>query len=151
MSPAKKKKVVRKKKKKPARKTVTDATDKHTIKCIDDTARSVYGKAIRKNSILVNMRDVYEQTRALVLTGDPDKDWQATRSILEGGGCTRLKEIAEEVRNVRIWAEGHNSGRRYLRTGATTAGTSTPLLLHDRHSCGSTSPLAPNPPLASWS
>jgi DNA topoisomerase-6 subunit A len=47
VSPAKKK--VMRKKKKPARKTVTDATDKHTIKCINDTAQSVYDKSIRKN------------------------------------------------------------------------------------------------------
>ncbi len=35
--------------KKPARKTVTDATDKHTIGCIDDTAKQVYRKIIKKS------------------------------------------------------------------------------------------------------
>ncbi len=34
--------------KKPARKTVTDATDKHTIGCIDQTARMVYDKVLEK-------------------------------------------------------------------------------------------------------
>ncbi len=64
------------------------------------------GKAIRKNSILVNMIAVYEQVRNVVLTGDPDKDWRAVRRVLEDGACTRLKEIAEEVRNIRILDRG---------------------------------------------
>jgi len=64
------------------------------------------GKAIRKNSILVNMIDAYEQARAVVLTGDPDKDWRAVRRVLEDGVCIRLKEIAEEVRNIRVLERG---------------------------------------------
>jgi DNA helicase-2/ATP-dependent DNA helicase PcrA len=64
------------------------------------------GKAIRKNSILVNMIAVYQQTRELVLTGDPDKDWRAVRRVLEGGVCTRLKEIADEVRSIRLLERG---------------------------------------------
>ncbi|HYC45826.1 MAG TPA: UvrD-helicase domain-containing protein, partial [Burkholderiales bacterium] len=64
------------------------------------------GKAIRQNSILVNVLAVYEQTRALILTGDPDKDWRAMRRILEDGACKRLKEIADEVRNIRVLDRG---------------------------------------------
>lgn len=64
------------------------------------------GKAIRKNSILVNMIAVYEQARAVVLTGDPDEDWRAVRRVLEDGGCARLKEIGQEVRNLRILERG---------------------------------------------
>lgn len=64
------------------------------------------GKAIRKNSILVNMIAVYEQCRAVVLTGDPDKDWRAMRKVLENGGCARLNEIAHETRNLRILERG---------------------------------------------
>lgn len=63
------------------------------------------GKAIRKKTIL-NMLAVYEQTRALVLTGDPNKDWRAMRSILQNGVCKRLNEIADEVRNIRILERG---------------------------------------------
>lgn len=63
-------------------------------------------KSIRKNSILVNMLAVYEQTRALKRTGDPDKDWRATRRILEDGACKRLKGIADEVRNIRVLERG---------------------------------------------
>lgn len=63
-------------------------------------------KRIRKNSILINMLAVYEQTRALVLTGDPDKDWRAMRRVLEDGACKRLNEIADEVRNIRVLERG---------------------------------------------
>lgn len=63
-------------------------------------------KAVRSNSIIVNIQTVYEQTRTLVLTGDPDRDWQAMRYILENGTCPRLKEIAEEVRNIRVLDRG---------------------------------------------
>ena len=63
-------------------------------------------KSIRKNSILVNMLAVYEQARALVLTGDPDKDWRAMRGILDDGACKRLKEVADEVRNLRVLDRG---------------------------------------------
>ena len=64
------------------------------------------GIAVRRNSIILNTQTVYEQTRALTLTGDPDKDWQTMRHILENGSCTRLKEIAEEVKNIRILDRG---------------------------------------------
>lgn len=64
------------------------------------------GRAVRRNSAIINTHSVYEQTRALALTGDPDKDWQAMRRILEDGACKRLKEIAEEVKNIRILDRG---------------------------------------------
>lgn len=64
------------------------------------------GKPIRKKSILVNVLAVYEQTRALVLTGDPDKDWLAMRRILQDGACKRLNEIADVVRNIRVLERG---------------------------------------------
>lgn len=64
------------------------------------------GKAVRQNSILVNVLAVYEQTRTLILTGDPDKDWRAVRRILEAGACRRLQEVADEVRNIRILDRG---------------------------------------------
>lgn len=69
-------------------------------------AYQVSGRAIRKNNILVNILNVYEQARALVFTGNPDTDWRAVRRILEGGACMRLREIAEEVRNLRILERG---------------------------------------------
>ncbi|MBB3192519.1 UvrD-helicase domain-containing protein [Halomonas cerina] len=64
------------------------------------------GKAMRKNSILVNMIAVYEQACAIKLTGNPDKDWRAVRRVLEDGACKRLQEVSSEVRNVRILDRG---------------------------------------------
>ncbi|TIP26217.1 MAG: ATP-dependent helicase [Mesorhizobium sp.] len=64
------------------------------------------GKPLPQNSIMVAMMQVYDQCRALAFTGDPDKDWSAVRTTLENGACTRLKEIGNEVRNVRLLARG---------------------------------------------
>ena len=69
-------------------------------------ARQAVGKEIRRNSILVAMLAVYAETRALALTGDPDKDWREMRRILEHGACSRLKRLAEEVRNIRLLERG---------------------------------------------
>ena len=69
-------------------------------------ARQAAGKKIRSNSILVAMLAVYAQARVLALTGDPDKDWREMRRILEHGACSRLKRLAEEVRNIRLLERG---------------------------------------------
>ena len=42
----------------------------------------------------------------LLLMGNPDEDWKNIRSILESSACKRLKEIATEVRNIRILNRG---------------------------------------------
>jgi DNA helicase-2/ATP-dependent DNA helicase PcrA len=52
------------------------------------------------------MLAVYEEDRALPLTGDPDADWRAMRRVLEAGDCRRLKGLADEVRNVRLLDRG---------------------------------------------
>jgi DNA helicase-2/ATP-dependent DNA helicase PcrA len=64
------------------------------------------GKPPPKNSILLATQAVYEQARALRLTGDPDTDWLAVREVLQKGGCKRLKDVANEVRNVRLLERG---------------------------------------------
>ncbi len=69
-------------------------------------ACGIAGKALRKNSIFVNLFSVYTLTRALALTGIPDDDWRNMRSVLQEGACVRLQEIAEEVRNVRVLDRG---------------------------------------------
>jgi DNA helicase-2/ATP-dependent DNA helicase PcrA len=68
--------------------------------------RQANGKEIRKNSILIAILTVYAQARALALSGDPDKDWRVMRHILEKGSCNRLKQVAEEVRNIRLLERG---------------------------------------------
>jgi DNA helicase-2/ATP-dependent DNA helicase PcrA len=64
------------------------------------------GKALRKNSIFVNLLSVYSSTRTLPRTGVPDDDWRGMRGLLQDGPCPRLKEVAEEVRNVRVLDRG---------------------------------------------
>jgi DNA helicase II / ATP-dependent DNA helicase PcrA len=69
-------------------------------------ARKAAGKAVRGNSILVDVLTVYTVAMALPLCGDPEKDWLAVRRSLSEGACWRLREIAEEVRNVRLLERG---------------------------------------------
>ncbi|MES2772157.1 MAG: ATP-dependent helicase [Pseudomonadota bacterium] len=64
------------------------------------------GHAVPANSIMVAMVASYEASRAVSLTGDPEKDWVAIRKALDGGPCTRLKGIAIEVRNIRLLERG---------------------------------------------
>ena len=64
------------------------------------------GKLVPAKSIFVPIQAAYDQACALVLTGDPDADWIAVRKILESGICPRMKEIAEEVRNIRLLDRG---------------------------------------------
>jgi DNA helicase-2/ATP-dependent DNA helicase PcrA len=68
--------------------------------------RQSAGKAMRGNSILVNILSVYETAMQLKLCGDADKDWLAVRRILSEGTCVRLKDVAQEVRNVRLLERG---------------------------------------------
>jgi ATP-dependent DNA helicase UvrD/PcrA len=82
---------------------MADSVRKAFDKCM---AARASGKALPKASIFLHMQEVYEQIRALKLTGDPDADWRTVRLILENGGCPRLREIAEEVRNVRLLDRG---------------------------------------------
>jgi len=63
-------------------------------------------KAVGKKSILFNMKAVYEQASALKLVGDPDRDWLSVRDIFGNGICKRLREIADDVRDLRILGRG---------------------------------------------
>lgn len=88
-------------------------TSKNIRNAFDDFhKRQAAGKSIRGNSILVNILAVYSGVRALTLSGDPGKDWLAVRQVLKDGRCERLREIAQEVRNVRLLERG-----TVLRTG----------------------------------
>jgi DNA helicase-2/ATP-dependent DNA helicase PcrA len=80
-----------------------------------DAVRSAYtkchaakgkGKPFPTNSIYVAIQATYDEVSALTLTGDPDTDWRAVRSVLAKGACPRLNEIADEVRNIRLLDRG---------------------------------------------
>ncbi|MCU1325346.1 MAG: UvrD/REP helicase [Bryobacterales bacterium] len=64
------------------------------------------GKPTLKKSIFVTITSVYQAARMLSMTGNPDSDWLAVRDVLYKGMCPRLKEIANEVRNVRLLERG---------------------------------------------
>lgn len=68
--------------------------------------RRVAGKPLKKNSVLVGLLAVYEQSKSLSLTGDPDRDWRAMRTLLEQGPCSRMSGVANEARNIRLLERG---------------------------------------------
>lgn len=72
-------------------------------KCMAARAK---GKSFPKTSIYIPVQAVYDQAGAVKLTGDPDTDWRSVRLILEKGACPRLREVAEEVRNIRLLDRG---------------------------------------------
>lgn len=63
-------------------------------------------KAPPGNSILQATFAVHHAAKAIALTGQPDVDWTAVRDILEAGACTRLAEVAQEARNIRLLERG---------------------------------------------
>jgi DNA helicase II / ATP-dependent DNA helicase PcrA len=70
------------------------------------TARQKAGKAIRQNSVLVNIMQVYGAAMAITRSGDPQKDWLAIRRVLSEGACPRLREAALDARNARLLERG---------------------------------------------
>ena len=72
----------------------------------DYIARSARGQCIRGNSQLIKIIEIYRQARSIECTGNPETDWRAIQGILKHGSCAQLKDIAEEVRNVRLLDRG---------------------------------------------
>lgn len=64
------------------------------------------GRATPGNSVLQATFAVYRAASTVALTGQPDVDWTAVRSVLESGACRRLVEVAQEARNVRLLERG---------------------------------------------
>ncbi len=89
----------------PSNKDISEslAIDKALQKAAE---RAKQGKEAPANSIIRPIRAGYEQCAAFKPSGDPDKDWLGIRNILAGCGCTRLAEVAEEARNVRLLDRG---------------------------------------------
>lgn len=63
-------------------------------------------KQPHKSSVMIKLRQVYDEVAALPLTGDPDEDWRKVRGVLEHGACSRLQEIGSEARNIRLLDRG---------------------------------------------
>jgi DNA helicase-2/ATP-dependent DNA helicase PcrA len=69
-------------------------------------AREAAGQAPPAKSIYHAIRAALEIAHKISLTGDPDSDWLAVRRALQESACPRLKEIASELRNVRLVDRG---------------------------------------------
>lgn len=66
----------------------------------------VKGRPTPGNSVLQGTYAVHQAIAALTFTGDPGADWVAVRGVLDAGACERLKDVAKEVRNVRLLERG---------------------------------------------
>lgn len=64
------------------------------------------GRATPGNSVLQGTHAVHQAIAALTFTGDPDTDWVSVRDVLDGGACERLKNVAKDVRNMRLLERG---------------------------------------------
>ena len=63
-------------------------------------------KDVSKNSIYLPIETAILDLQKLNLSGDPDANWLTIRGHFEKTGCTRLAEIATEVRNVHLLGRG---------------------------------------------
>jgi DNA helicase-2/ATP-dependent DNA helicase PcrA len=89
----------------PSQASLNEA-DRIRAACTKLLAAQAKGKPPAAKSIAVPLRAIYEKARAVVLVGDPDTDWTTIRAVLETGNCPRLKEVGEEVRNIRLLDRG---------------------------------------------
>jgi DNA helicase-2/ATP-dependent DNA helicase PcrA len=89
----------------PSQASLNEA-DRLRAACTKLLAAQAKGKPPATNSIAVPLTAIYEEARAVVLVGDPDADWTAIRGVLEAGHCPRLKEVGEEVKNIRLLDRG---------------------------------------------
>jgi len=64
------------------------------------------GKKVAKKSVFLPIEAAVLGLTDLALTGDPDADWMTVRNHFAGAKCKRLKEIATEVRNIRLLERG---------------------------------------------
>ncbi|MDB6175989.1 hypothetical protein PAF17_00525 [Paracoccus sp. Z330] len=64
------------------------------------------GQGTATESVFQATFDVYWAATAIALTGQPDADCTAVRTVLETAACKRLVEVAQEVRNVRLLEPG---------------------------------------------
>jgi ATP-dependent DNA helicase UvrD/PcrA len=69
-------------------------------------AREAAGALPPAKSIFHAVRQAVDVATHIALSGDPDSDWLSIRRVLEDSACPRLKEIAAEVRNIRLLDRG---------------------------------------------
>jgi DNA helicase II / ATP-dependent DNA helicase PcrA len=87
-------------------KTDTTEADRIDIAYARCAEKEATGAAPPKNSLYHAIHATLREARTLTLTGDPDIDWITVRTVLEASACPRLREMASEVRNVRLLERG---------------------------------------------
>jgi len=68
--------------------------------------RRKLNKAVIKSSVFLPIEIAYMTASELNIIGNPDADWLTIRKHLEDADCKRLKQIAAEVRNIRLLDRG---------------------------------------------
>ncbi|MGJ4914386.1 UvrD-helicase domain-containing protein [Bradyrhizobium oligotrophicum] len=68
--------------------------------------KAAAGQPLPAKSVFHALRETVDATRALVFKGDPVADWLAVRGVLERSACPRLRDVAEESRNIRLLERG---------------------------------------------
>lgn len=68
--------------------------------------KTALGKTIRKTSVLIKVIETHNSVRNCELNGNPDSDWYSIRMMLASSSCPNMKEISEEVRNIRLLERG---------------------------------------------
>lgn len=69
-------------------------------------ARRHVGMDPAKNSLFLPMEAACQAVVGLQLVGDPARDWVETRTHFADCNCKRMKEVATEVRNIRLLDRG---------------------------------------------
>lgn len=80
-----------------------DAIRRAFAKCSE---KELAGLPKPAKSIFHAIREAIDRTRAIAFTGDPDVDWVTVRKALEESACPRMREIADEVGNIRLLERG---------------------------------------------
>ena len=88
--------------------TRTDLQESAKILAAYNTAykRRQTKRDVAKNSIFLPIESAILGLTNLGLTGNPDSDWISVRNHFAGADCRRLKEIAVEVKNIRLLERG---------------------------------------------
>jgi DNA helicase II / ATP-dependent DNA helicase PcrA len=87
------------------------------------------GRPTPANSVLQGTFAVQEALAALTFTGDPDADWVAVREVLDAGACSRLNDVAKEVRNVRLLERGTQLRQGLAQDWRDTGGYRNALMI----------------------
>ena len=84
--------------------------------------RQSTGSRPRSNSIATKSFAVHEAVRGMQTSGRPEDDWRRIRRILEGGDCLRLRDVAQQVRNLRLLTRGTHLRQELMEAWRDSSG-----------------------------